>query len=655
MPEPMNTPYPKYPSLLRSPRSCDTNTNLHHTQPALLEVEGLTVTYSPKLHATVEAVKNVCFSLHHSEFVGLIGESGSGKSTLANAILRLTEPPGRITEGSVKFDGHELTCMTESQLRPHRWRDISTVFQSSMNSLNPVVRVQNQFRDAIEQHSSLRGSAVLNRVRELFDMVMIDPKFMRNYPHELSGGMRQRVNLALALANDPKFVLLDEPTTGLDVVVQRQILENIRDLQRRHRFAVLFISHDIGTVMDLSDRILVMYAGRIVEDQATSALLNHPLHPYTKGLLGSYADPRHENVRLTYIPGRPPDLTNHHQGCLFAARCPERISLCLGEEPRLLEVGDARTACLVAKLQSDGQTTPDMGQVTTYFDGPVLARDAHQNSDILTSDVLLSAQHLSKIYRTRKGLHTSSFHAVDDVSFELRRGVVTALVGQSGSGKSTLAKLITGIEHADSGEIVTYFDGSSLKLNRMNGGRLRKYRRHIQMVFQDPYSSLNPTKTIQYILSRPLCNYTNLPPVERTKKIDELLERVALTPAENYRHRYPYELSGGQRQRVVIARALSVQPELIIADEPISSLDVSIRAEILSLLRRLVDESQLGVLYITHDLLSARMLADEVLVLNAGRVVEQGNAVDVIRNPQDNYTRLLLKSIPNPFDRPHTK
>ena len=286
---------------------------------SLLEVKDLSVRDEPKSHRPLDAVQEVSFSIEPGEFVGLIGESGSGKTTLGTALLRLLERPGRISGGSIEFNGTHITHLPEDDLRSLRWRDLSTVFQSSMNSLNPVVRVEAQFRDVIEQHSQLRGEAVTRRIRELFEMVIIDPKFMSAFPHELSGGMRQRVNLALALALDPKFILLDEPTTGLDVVVQHSILENVRRLQAEQGFAVLFISHDIGTVLDLSDRILVMYAGRIVEDQSAGALLREPLHPYTKGLLGSYGDPREETVKITYVPGRPPDLSRAIVGCSAAA------------------------------------------------------------------------------------------------------------------------------------------------------------------------------------------------------------------------------------------------------------------------------------------------------------------------------------------------
>lgn len=623
---------------------------------ALLEVNNLSVRYEPKLHRPLTAVDDVSFSIAEGEFVGLIGESGSGKSTLANALLRLTERPARISGGSIAFDGRDLVTMNEDELRPYRWRDISTVFQSSMNALNPVVRVIDQFRDAIELHSDLRGDAVVDRVKQLFGMVMIEEKFITAYPHELSGGMKQRVNLALALANKPRFVLLDEPTTGLDVVVQRSILEAVRTLQAEQHFAVLFISHDMGTVLDLSDRILVMYAGRIVEEHDSADLMRNPLHPYSKGLMGSYGDPRAQTVRITYVPGRPPDLSAELTGCRFAPRCPERIERCLSVDPELLPLDGARVACHVAQLQAHPEPGVTVPPRSPAFAGPEFVKSDDESKQALAQEAFVSVDGVSKVFRTRNGMKFADFTAIDDVSFDLRRGAVTALVGQSGSGKSTLARMITGVEKPTSGRITFHsLDGEALEVGGMRSGALRDYRKRVQMVFQDPYSSLNPTKTLGYILSRPLRNFGRLSGAELTKRVDELLEIVALTPASRFRNRYAYELSGGQRQRVVIARALASNPELIVADEPISSLDVSIRAEILELLHNLVQDSDVSILYITHDLLSARMLADEVIVLSGGRVVEQGRALQVIRDPQDAYTRKLLDAIPNPFadlDRP---
>ncbi len=617
---------------------------------ALLEVKDLSVRYEPKRGTAITAVKEVSFSLEEGEFVGLIGESGSGKTTLGTAVLRLLEKPGRISGGSIAFDGIDVTALDQDELRAMRWRDISTVFQSSMNSLNPVVRVEGQFRDVIETHSDLRGAAVSRRVAELFDMVKIDPRFVTSFPHELSGGMKQRVNLALALALEPRFVLLDEPTTGLDVVVQQEILENVRALQQDKGFAVLFISHDIGTVLDLSDRILVMYAGELVEEQAAADLVRQPLHPYTKGLLGSYGDPRAETVRITYVPGRPPDLSRPSEGCPFAPRCPEKIDRCLTVDPPLTLIGDARVACHVAVLQQlGGEGSDEVGEPTRAFAGPQFVKSIEDSRDAIDSPVLLSVENVSKVYERRRGFTVSRTEASRDVSFVLRKGEVTALVGQSGSGKSTLARMITGVESPTSGRIVFHGKEGEQEVAKFRGRALRRYRQHVQMVFQDPYSSLNPSKTLGYTLARPLANHQGLRGKAAQARVDELLETVALTPPSRYRNRFAYELSGGQRQRVVIARALAAQPELIVADEPISSLDVSIRAEILELLNNLVHDSDVGILYITHDLLSARMLSDEVIVLNEGVVVETGPSLRVIREPEDDYTRRLIEAIPNPF------
>lgn len=622
----------------------------------LLDVQGLSIRYEPKRHRPVDAVQDVSFAIGEGEFVGLIGESGSGKTTIGVSLLRLLERPGRISGGQIFFEGRDITHLSQDELRPLRWLEISTVFQASMNALNPVVRVEGQFRDVIEYHTKLRGAAVTRRVQELFDMVIIDHRFINAYPHELSGGMKQRVNLALALAIEPRFVVLDEPTTGLDVVVQHEILENVRRLQKQQGFAVLFISHDIGTVLDLSDRILVMYAGKIAEEQNAQRLLRDPMHPYSKGLLGSYGDPRAETVRITYVPGRPPDLSNPPVGCSFAPRCPERIERCLTIDPPLLPIDGGRVACHVAALQRAPELVPDagaarVGERIRAFAGPQFVKSVSESTAALEREAVLTVDRVSKVFEQRRGLRVSRTQAVTDASFVLRNGNVTALVGQSGSGKSTLARMITGIDSPTTGRIVFHGEDGDREVAKYRGRALRDYRSHVQMVFQDPYSSLNPAKTLGYILARPLANYHKMRGKALRDKVYELLETVALTPGSRFANRYAYELSGGQRQRVVIARALSVQPEIIVADEPISSLDVSIRAEILELLNNLVHDKGVGILYITHDLLSARMLSDEVIVLNEGRVVEQGLALDVIRDPQDSYTRTLLNAIPNPFEQ----
>jgi peptide/nickel transport system ATP-binding protein len=595
---------------------------------SLLDVRDLSVTYETKHRPPTHAVRGVSFSIEAGECVGLLGESGCGKSTLGNALLRLLDPPARITGGTVTFDGTDITTLAEPALRPLRWRELSTVFQSSMNSLNPVLTVEAQFRDVFTTHTSLTSAEIRRCSVELLEMVLIDPSFLRFYPHELSGGMKQRVALALALALDPKLVVLDEPTTGLDVVVQRSILDSVRALQREKGFAVLLISHDLGTVLEVADRVLVMYAGELVEEQTSAAMLGAPLHPYSRGLLGSYADPRAEEVDVAYIPGRPPDLSLAHEGCLFADRCPEVLDRCRTVAPVLVPLGTARVACHVAAASPESRV--DLDSRFTRLDR---APD--------TSEEVLTVDGVRKTYTTRRG----RVAAVADVSFSLRRGRVTALVGQSGSGKSTIAKLITGIEKPDAGAVRF----GEMAVHGLRGRSLRAYRKHVQLVFQDPFAALNPVKTVWQTLSRPLRNHLGLSTADARARAASLLSAVGL-PVD-FLDRYPHQMSGGQRQRVVVARALAPAPSVLVADEPVSMLDVSIRAEMVELLDELVRKRDLAMLYITHDLLTARLLADEVLVLQSGSVVESGSTTSVIRSAEAPYTKLLLDALPNPWAR----
>jgi peptide/nickel transport system ATP-binding protein len=401
----------------------------------------------------------------------------------------------------------------------------------------------------------------------------------------------------------------------------------MRSLRRDKGFAVLLISHDLGTVLEVADRVMVMYAGELVERQRSADMLRAPQHPYTRGLLGSYADPRDEHVDVTFIPGRPPDLSVAHEGCLFVDRCPEALPRCATEAPELVTVGAAEVACHVAAAAPVSRVDLD-------------SRFTRHERDGAPGDEVLAVEAVSKTYRTRR---RGSVAAVSDVSFSLRRGRVTALVGQSGSGKSTIAKLVTGIERPDAGAVRF----GTTAVHKLRGRAMRRYRRHVQLVFQDPFSALNPVKTVGQTLSRPLRNHLGLSAADARARSASLLSTVGLPTG--FLDRYPHQMSGGQRQRVVVARALAPEPSVLVADEPISMLDVSIRAEIVELLDELVHTRDLAMLYITHDLLSARLLADEVLVLQSGSMVETGPTLSVIRESTADYTKLLLDALPNPW------
>lgn len=562
--------------------------NSRVTQGSVLRVEDLSVRYEPKVGHAVDAVKRASLQVAPGEFVGLAGESGSGKTTFAQAVLKLLRSPGKITGGRIHWGDVDVTDLDEEAVRPMRWSYVSTVFQSSMNSLNPVVRVRKVFEDVIGQHTGDDAKATRARAEELFDLVSVDARFLDMFPHELSGGMRQRVNLALALALKPQLVLFDEPTTGLDVVVQKSILDKIRELQERERFGAILITHDMGTLLDFSDRVAVMYEGEIVEDiGAQKAISEGPKHPYSIHLVGSYAE-------------------------------------LLGEDVE--------------------------GYTGAALDDPDEVREQAVAAERKT---VLEVKNLGRRFEKRRGFRVEHVDAVDDVSFTLEEGAVTALVGQSGSGKSTIARILTRIDTPTSGSVLYHpKDGSAAQdITKLHGKVAREYRRNLQYVFQDPYAALNPTLTVGYSLARPLMNYLHVGRREAVERAASLLETVGLTPAGRFIGRLPHELSGGQRQRVVIARALAAEPRLVIADEPIASLDVSIRAEILEVLQNLVKDHGVGMLYITHDLLSAKSLAHHALVLRDGKLVESGPAVDVIENPREDYTRELLDAIPNPFEK----
>nr|WP_262002537.1 ABC transporter ATP-binding protein [Microbacterium sp. Mcb102] len=560
------------------------------TNDVLLEVDSLSVEYASPGATPVAAVHDVSFSLRRGEFVGLVGESGSGKSTLGFALTRLQKPPARISGGRILFGGRDIRELDAEELRRQRQGGFAMVLQSGMNALNPVRTVGNHFRDIFAAHGHVPKGNREARARELIGKVGLDASVLARYPGELSGGMRQRASIALALSLEPQLMVFDEPTTALDVLVQHAVMDTIKELQRAEQFTAILISHDLGIVLEATDRVMVMHEGRIVEDAPSIDILQRPKDEYTRMLLSHYADPR---AKTLSIPG-------------------------------FVDLGTRR---------AEGRSRTDVTETLPT----VSSRDARR------ADAAIVVDGVSKHYPApRRG--QDAVTAVDDVSFRLEPGEALALVGASGSGKSTIAKMLTGVEKPTSGT-VRFGDVDVATLKRRG---LRDLRKDVQMVFQDPYAALNPLHTVEYALTRPVMNYTKLRGQEARARVLELLETVGLTPVEQFAAKLPHQLSGGQRQRVVIARALASDPQVLIADEPVSMLDVSLRAGVLALLEDLRERWGISMLYITHDLLSARLVTQNILVLNGGRVVERGETAEVLQHPEDPYTIQLLDAVPNP-------
>ncbi|MFE5775570.1 ABC transporter ATP-binding protein [Brachybacterium sp. NPDC056505] len=556
----------------------------------ILAVQDLSVVYEPVGASPTHAVREVSLEVSRGEFVGLVGESGSGKSTLGFAITGLASAPARIEGGRILFGGRDIATMDHESLRAQRQGGFAMVLQSGMNALNPVRTIRKHFHDIFAAHGHVPRARRDDRAAELVGKVSLGPDVLDRYPDQLSGGMRQRVTIALALSLEPQLMVFDEPTTALDVLVQHAVMDTIRELQASEGFTAILISHDLGVVLESAHRVLVMHDGRIVEDASSTDILTRPQHEYTRMLLSHYADPRAEVVSLP------------------------------GLEDRAVLPAD----------RADGESE------RTRAPGPSAASAASAGPELRVRGV-------SKAYAPpRRGL--PPVRAVQDVSFTLAPGGATALVGQSGSGKSTLAKLITGIERPTEGRI----EIGDVSVGDLPRRRLRDLRRTVQMVFQDPYAALNPLSTVEYTLSRAVANLTDVRRDGVRRRVRELLETVGLTPVEQYLTKLPHQLSGGQRQRVVIARALACDPRVIIADEPVSMLDVSLRAGVLSLLRELRETTGVSLLYITHDLLSARLVTDEIIVLHEGRIAEDGPTAQVMRAPRDEYTIRLLDAIPDP-------
>jgi len=567
-------------------------------------------------------VSDVSFTITPGEIFGVVGESGSGKTTVGLALLGHARRGLRIAGGSVRLGEQSILDLSEEQLRLLRGTLVSYVPQDPASSLNPALRIGLQLREVIEAHTSLAGRAVDDRVAEMMAEVAlpVDRAFLRRYPHELSGGQQQRVGLAMAFANRPRLIVLDEPTTGLDVTTQAHVLSTVRDLAELHNVAALYVSHDLAVVATLARRVAVMYAGRVVEIGTADELFQSAGHPYTRRLIG--AIPRLTGGRsLVGIPGRAASPGRRPHGCAFAPRCSLRVEQCETAMPPLVMVGpDHEVRCIRAAEVLSGQQSRAGDPVTM----PSVAEG--EQPALRLTDVVAS-------YGRTEVLHS--------VSLSVAAHECVALVGESGSGKTTVARSIAGLHRDWTGAIAL----SGTELRRAARQRSGEERRRINYIFQNPYGSLNPRQTIGQIIGQPLRVFGTASGREADRRIAEMLERVSLTAG--YAPRYPDQLSGGERQRVAIARALVADPTVLICDEVTSALDVSVQAAIVELLGSLQRDLGLAMLFITHNLPLVRSIAQRVLVMSQGVIVEEGDTGQVLTDPRDPYTRQLLANTPS--------
>ena len=619
----------------------------------LLSVRDLAIHYRTAA-GPVQAVDGIDFDIGSGEALGLVGESGCGKTTAAKGMLRLLPPNGEIPRGRIDFGGRDLVPLGEEVMRRVRWKEIAWISQAAMNALDPVYRVGDQIVEAMQAHITIDRKEAWAHGETLFRAVGIDPSRLHAFPHEMSGGMKQRAIIAMAMALDPALVIADEPTTALDVVTQAQILARLGRLRRERGMSLLFITHDISVVVQTCDRVAVMYGGKIVETGPVRSVFREPFHPYTMGLTNAFPTLEGAQRELISIPGTPPNLLDPPAGCRFAARCPFVQERCLAETPALRAVeGDHATACHFPdkaeefrQIAARNETWAKVGQRL----GEEVAGAAPRGSVEGKANVFevgglkrhfpVAGSFLSSF----SGKEERKVHAVDGIDFELKRGEILGLAGESGSGKTTTAEMLVKLQDATEGEI--RFAGSDVA--HLKGKGLKAFRKSAQMVFQDPYQTLNPRFTIADIVGEPLTIHGLAKGTALKDSVTQALERAGLKPAETYMNRFPHELSGGQRQRVAIARAIVLEPSFIVADEPVSMLDVSIRAGVLNLMRRFRDELGISFVYVSHDLPTIRYVADRTAIMYLGEIVEMGPTEAVIAKRRHPYTQLLLDASPEP-------
>ena len=592
----------------------------------------------------VRALSGVDLHVNPGETLGIVGESGSGKTMTALSLMGLLPQGGKVSSGSIILDGQDLTKMPLHLKRKMRGTKVGMIFQDPLTSLNPTMKIGLQVCEPLRVHEKLSKRAALARAIEILKRVgMPRPEVViNNYPHQLSGGMRQRVMIAMALVCKPRILIADEPTTALDVTTQMQILDLIDELRDEYKMGVILITHDLGVVAGHTDRVAVMYAGRIVETAPTKTLFTEPKHRYTSSLMAALPERAlAAGTKLFSIPGAPPSLTNLPKGCRFAARCLWATDECRADYPSLS--GDENHTFSCFHPVQEGDESPAVLQA--MMDSGT-AEDAVDATPEISHEVLLDVKEASREYESSgsgffkrdKGVVS----AVDRVSISVKKGETYGLVGESGCGKSTVGRLIAGLERPSGGAIE--LDGRDLAT--LKGRDAVRIHRDVQMMFQDSYAAMDPRMRIDQILAEPMSIQKTGNARQIAERIMEILEQVGLT--EEILDRYPHEFSGGQLQRIGFARSLTLAPDLIVADEPVSALDVSVQAQVLNLMKDLQQELGLSYLFISHDLAVVQYMADRIGVMYLGRIVEEGPASEVVNNPKHPYTKALIDSIPVP-------